>query len=328
MYRLVAVLLSLLLVVGVHCLAEQENLEHGREREREHKVEHGRGEHEMKSSSSFKLDERSKEKLLEKSSEDVFFKKSFEYFLKNRANELECFSKFRPGESLDFVIDLAPCPSMDKVDKMVAESPMAFYLERHYQTPARAYFSAVQLFIESVTYGLKPEVTHSIIYDNDRKYFIRGESVEKDKSRESEHGDFSDVSRNLKTMWPESTNEVVSPLSSILENKLGLMTKIALWNRDNGLPTVLRGSKRSKAAYTVVITDGASGAKLSDLTDDLERTTVIDIGNHRFVKNLSWDDMNKLISVYTLPAPQWLAMLIDTTRMAACRFSESHGSRL
>jgi hypothetical protein len=261
--------------------------------------------------------------------ENVFFEKAVEYFKKSPRTERErqCFEKnLKPGFSVDFVIDVAPSPSSDEIDKLCAESPIGLFLERSYRSPSKAYFSAIQMFIDTVTLDMKPEFTHSIIYENGRKFYLRGRGVDQCEAIEklTSKGDFMDVSRNLKTLWPVCTKEVVSKLESIIKNNLGRMTKLALWNRDNGLATVLSSSRRSKPGLVFVITDGSSGAKITDLTDDLSRTIVFDIGNHRFIDRLSWDEVKLIVGTYTLTAPQQLSLMMDTARNMACRVLEQN----
>lgn len=263
----------------------------------------------------------------------VFFEKEIEYFLNNPVTKMdrECFAKLKPGQSIDFIIDISPSPINDKVDKKLAESPIALFLERTYRTASRAYFGAIQFFIDAVTLDMKPEVTHSCIYESGRKFYLRGRRVDDVEMLEKlkNGGEFTDERRNLKTMWPEPTKEVVSNLYPIVKNNLGRMTKLALWNRDNGVPTVLSSSRRSKPVYTVVITDGSSETKINDLIDDVEdwrSVTVIDIGNRRFASKLSWDDMKKFAGVYTLTAPQQLPLMLDTIRNMACKCVENLSS--
>jgi len=256
-----------------------------------------------------------------------YFRKGIdEYLAKNplTKRDRECFAgNFKPGQSIDFVIDVAASPSQDKLDKLCADSPIGLFLEPFYREPSRAYFNAIQFFIDVVTLDMKPEWTHSVIYDakTHQKVFIRGRGVEDvetcDKLRSS--GEFIDAARNLKTLWPVCTKESVSNLAWIVKNNLGRMTKLALWNRDNGLPTVLSSTRRSKPVYSIVLTDGSSGAKLSELVDDLSRTTVIDIGNHRFTDRLSWDEVRRIAGTYALVAPQQLPFMFDSIRMMACR---------
>jgi len=279
----------------------------------------------------FKMDERTKEALLKDktaSKAHVFVDSMVDYVLsnENRQFERECFDKFKPEDSIDFVIDIAPSPDQDKLDKLSAESPVAFYLDLRRQSPSQAYFTSIQMFIDAITYQMKPELTHSIIYDHGRKYYIRGKPI-KEESVGEVAGEFSDKARNLYTMWPVATEEVISgfgfaqtkKLEKIITNNLGRMTKLALWNRDNGLPTVLRASRTSKPVYTFVITDGASGTNLKDLSEDWSRTTVIDIGNRRFAKTLGWEDMRRLVNVVTLTAPQQLPTMIDTCLFLVCK---------
>jgi len=224
-----------------------------------------------------------------------YFRKGIdEYLAKNplTKRDRECFAgNFKPGQSIDFVIDVAASPSQDKLDKLCADSPIGLFLEPFYREPSRAYFNAIQFFIDVVTLDMKPEWTHSVIYDakTHQKVFIRGRGVE-----------------DVELAW-------------IVKNNLGRMTKLALWNRDNGLPTVLSSSRRSKPVYSIVLTDGSSGAKLSELVDDLSRTTVIDIGNHRFTDRLSWDEVRRIAGTYALTAPQQLPFMFDSIRMMACR---------
>jgi len=298
--------------------------EHGKE-----KVEVGRGRAsaEELAAKKFKLDERTKEILLKEKVEKphVVADKIAEFFLKNpnRQFERQCFAKFNPGESVDIVIDLAPSPSEDRTDKLSAQSPIAYYLDLKHQSPSRAYFNSIQMFIDAVTFDMKPEATHSIIYENKRKFFIRGKLIEQPVTHAlgtEEVAEFADSKRNLKTMWPVSTKSIPDTfLHSVIKNNLGRMTKLALWNRDNGLPTVLAATRRSKSIYTIVISDGASGAKLNELTDDVSRTTVIDLGNRRFVKNIAWEDMRQLLGVVTLNAPQQLSTMVETCRLMSCR---------
>jgi hypothetical protein len=289
------------------------------------KTEHVRKEEpERKKESTDEERKKSKENvaLLRLKSEQLLFSKMVDFFLNNpnTKHERECFAKFKAGESVDFVIDLAASPSSDKLDKMLAEdSPVALYLQRHLRSASSAYRSAVEYFIEKVTYDIKPELTHSVIVDNRKKFFLRGQAIDEEKSDKEE---FKDEKRNLNTLWPVRTKSVPETfLSKIIKNNLGRLTRLALANRDNGVPTVLRDSRRSKPVYTVVITDGASGAKIHDLTDDLSKTTLIDIGNHRFIKNLSWNELQELASFYTVTAPQQLILMADTIRMTACCFA-------
>lgn len=275
-----------------------------------------------KSEHGFKIDARTKEILLKEKYEhaNVFLDKAREFFLENpnRQFERQCFGNFKAGESIDFVIDIAASPELDKVDKLIADSPIAYYLSLWHTTPSRAYFEAIRAFIDAVTYDMKPEFTHSIIYDQGKKYFIRGESIELGAQSK---GEFIDARRNLKTMWPVPTKSTPSEtfLRSVLKNNLGRMTKLALWNRDNGLATVLNDHRRSKPVYTIVITDGASGAKINYLCDELSRTSVIDLGNRRFANAIDWQDMRRLVSVVTLNAPQQLVGMVDTCRLMACK---------
>jgi hypothetical protein len=263
--------------------------------------------------------------LVAEKKEHLFFKKEIEYFLNNPVTKMdrECFAKLKPGQSIDFVIDIAWSPINDKVDKSLADSPVALFLERTYRSASRAYFGAIQFFIDAVTLDVKPEATHSIIVESGHKFYLRGRRVDDVESLKKlkSGGEFTDERRNLKTLWPEPTKEVVSNLFPIVKNNLGRMTKLTLWNRDNGVPTVLFSSRRSKPVYTVLITDGASGDKIDDLIDDVEdwrRVTVIDIGNRRFAKKLSWDEIKKFAGVYTLTAPQQLPLMLDTVRNMAC----------
>jgi hypothetical protein len=287
------------------------------------------------------LDEKSKQTLVHGDKEknvDLFKSQTAEFYMNNPITEKEeqCFSKLKLGQSIDFVIDLAPCPSCDEIDKRLSDSPLGLFMDYtgNYRGPSQAYFDYVRLFIEAITFGLpKPECSHSIIYDKGlmKKFFIRGRSMdsvamsEVSKTRHSGY-EFNDVERNLKTMWPVPTGSkphivgATTPkrLSKVLDNNLGRLTYMALWNRDNGLPTVLAGSERSNAIYTVIITDGSSGAKINELTKDFGRTSVIDIGERRFVDRLSWDEMKSLVSVVTLPAPQALPAIIGTIRNSLC----------
>lgn len=326
---------------------------HGGERhagERKDRVEHHREDELQKKESSsdrpkeeisvgvkdFKLEKDVKEKLVNKEQPEpekhkLFINTMLDYVLndESRKFERECFDNIKSGESIDFVIDIAPSPSQDKLDKMCAESPIAFFMDIRRQTPSQAYFNMIQAFIDAVTWQVKPEVTHSVIWHEGKKFFIRGKEIEASttKSLSTESGDFSDSSRNLKTLWPVANKEVVSAfgekqtkkVEGVIMNNLGRMTKLALWNRDNGLPTVLGATRHSKPIFTFVISDGASGAKLSDLTDDLSHTTVIDIGNRRFVKNIDWEDMSRLVNVVTLNAPQQIVKLIDTCRLLVAK---------
>lgn len=328
--KFTAILLAMAMVGCVFATREHERPEHI-EREKEERVE---SESNKKISESdvgkgkFKLDDKSKDILLNRKVESphVIVEKTIEFFLQNpnRVFERECFEKFKKGESVDFVIDLAPSPTQDKADRLSAQSPIAYFLDLKHQTPSRAYFNTIEMFIDAVTFQMKPEMTHSIILNNRKKFYIRGKSIEEPVTHalNTESGEFVDSSRNLKTMWPVPLEKPIPETSvfhSFLKNSLGRMTKLALWNRNNGLPTVLAASCRSKPVYTIVITDGASGVKLDELTDDLTRTTVIDIGNRRFVKNIEWDDMRKLVSVVSLDAPQQLPTLVDTCRLMICR---------
>jgi hypothetical protein len=292
---------------------------------------HGEEEKEHTSKTGFKMTEKEKEVLLKEpvKKPHVYVNAMLDYLLSNENRDLErqCFDKFQSGESVDFVIDIAPSPTQDKWDSMGAESPLAYYLALRRESPSQAYFSAIQTFIDAVTYSMKPEFTHSIIVDHGRKFFIRGRPIKEEESVGKTAGDFSDKARNLKTMWPVPTKEVVSALGSaqtpkiekVIKNNLGRMTKLALWNRDNGLPTVLEASRRSKPVYTFVITDGSSGTRLNDLTEDLSRTTVIDIGNRRFVKTLGWDEMRRLVNVISLNAPQELSVMVDSCLFLICK---------
>jgi hypothetical protein len=311
--------------IGEHERRKPEHVEREKERDESVKEKPKISESDV-GKGKFKLDERSKDVLLKEKVEapHVVIQKTLEYFLQNpnRIFERECFSKIDSGESIDFVIDLAPSPALDKADRLSAQNPIAYFLDLKHQTPSPAYFNSIEMFINAVTFQMKPETTHSIIYDNRKKYFIRGKLIDAPVTHalNTESGEFVDSKRNLKTMWPVPTKSVPETfLHAVLKNNLGRMTKLALWNRDNGLPTVLAASRRSKPIYTIVISDGASGAKLDDLTDDISRTTVIDIGNRRFVKNIDWEDMRQLVSVVTLSAPQQLPTMVDTCRLIACR---------
>lgn len=285
----------------------------------------------VKKEGGVKMSERTKEDLLKEKSPlktHAFVDALVDFVLndENREFERQCFEKIKPSESVDFVIDIAPSPDQDKLDKLSAESPLAYYLDFRRQSPSQAYFTSIQMFIDAITYQMKPESTHSIIVDHGRKYYIRGKPVKEEPAGEVA-GDFSDKARNLYTMWPVNTKEVISgygaaqtkKLESIITNNLGRMTKLALWNRDNGLPTVLGASRHSKPVYTFVITDGASGTPLERLSGDWSRTTVIDIGNRRFAKTLRWEDMRRLVNVVTLSAPQELSTMTDTCLFLVCK---------
>jgi len=257
--------------------------------------------------------------------------KVIDYFVKCPVTKFErqCFEeKLRPGDSIDIVIDLAPSPSHDKVDKMCANSPIGLYLEQPklYHSPTRSYFDMVALFIDIVTFGMKPESTHVVIYENGSKFYIRGRAINETVDVQRWFGgDFSDAQRNLKTMWPSSTKSgPETHMAKILVNNLGRMTKLALWNRDNGLPTVLASSRRSKPVFTIVLTDGASGASINDLTDDLSRTTVLDLGNNRFVDRLQWEQVRLMPNVFTVAAPQSLLAFTNSVRNMACLLASHH----
>jgi hypothetical protein len=307
------VVFTVFALVGVHCDSHRhhhhhdhpflEHAEHLKFHEREHHAEHF------------------------EEAKNLYFEKMVDYYLKdpNTKWERECFAKFKKADSVDIVIDIAASPELDNVDKMCAESPVGLYLQlwRH-RSPSYSYFKSIGVFIDGVTLDMKPENTHTVIYDNKRKFYIRGKHITEGFK---DHGEFADVSRNLKTLWPVDTKSFPEThVKQILVNNLGRMTKLALWNRDNGLPTVLNGSRRSKPIYTIVLTDGASGAKLEELTSDLARTTVIDIGNHRFIKNLKWDEIRKIVNVVPLTAPQALPAMIDSVRHMACLLSEHEPS--
>jgi hypothetical protein len=261
--------------------------------------------------------------------------KVIDYFLKNEVTkkERECFeSNLKLGDSIDFVIDLAPSPSLDQVDKKLAKHPVGLYLEqfRPFHSPSRTYFDFITKFIDIVSYDMKPELTHSVIFENGRKFYLRGRAINETIDVQKAFGgesEFEDAMRNLKTMWPASTKSFPETLmAKILVNNLGRMTKLALWNRDNGLPTVLNGSKKSKSVYTIVLTDGSSGATIDQLSDDLSRTTVIDLGNHRFVENLKWEQVRLMPSVFTLTAPQILLAFADSVRNMACLLATNRQS--
>jgi hypothetical protein len=295
-----------------------------------HESRVGEKEH-VGSESNIKLSEKTKEKLVFGKEANVFYEKQMDYFLKSPITlyERECYAKnLKPGLSIDFVIDIAPSPSNDKVDKMVAESPFGLFAERLPISGTRAYLNAIELFIDAVTIDMKPETTHSIIYEKGRKFYIRGRDIEDVDSEErlKSRGEFVDESRNLKTLWPVCTKEGFSVIKPIVKNNLGRMTKLALLNRDNGLPIVLAQSRKSKPVYTIVITDGSSGAKIEDLVSDLSTTAIIDVGNRRFVRNMSWDEMRRTVGVFTLMAPQHLPLVRETVRFNACLLSE-HASK-
>lgn len=274
---------------------------------------------------TFQLDDKAKKQILLDKNVDVFLRKNVDYWMKNPIveRELQCYEKMSPDQSIDFVIDLAPSPSMDDVDKRCANSPIGLYLETYRprnRSPSKSYFDSVQDFIEAVTCGLKPEMTYSIIYDNvsNKRFYLRGRANEAVKLYPM--GDFSDMSRNLRAMWPAPTGSQPddAKLSPIISNNLGRLTKLTLWNRNNGLPTVLGDSKDSKSVYTIIISDGSSGAKLSDLTKDIGRTTVIDVGERRFASKMTWDETKSLASLFTLNAPQQLSTVVNTVRNMAC----------
>lgn len=260
-----------------------------------------------------------------------------DYFSKNPVTlrEGECFDRaFPTGQSsIDFVIDIAPSPSNDEEDVMAANSPIGQYLElfRRDRSPTKSYFDYITRFIDIVSYGLKPEVCHSVIVEKSssedgkaQKFYIRGRYVNETFDLKMLGGDFSDAVRNLKTLWPVSTrSKPETHMAKILVSNLGRMTKLALWNRDNGLPTVLNAARNSTPVYTIVISDGSSGLPISDLIDvdagaDMSRTSLIDIGNHRCVDRLSWDEVSRLRGVYTLTSPQTLPAMANSIRTMAC----------
>jgi len=254
-----------------------------------------------------------------------------DYFVKNPVTkrERQCFeSKLSRGDSVDFIIDLAPSPSMDKVDRISANSPIGVFLEKNKWSGSTkgtgsTYFDAIQVFIDLVTYGMKPELTHSIILGEDKrtKFYLRGRFINDTLDIVKLGGELGDPVRNLKTMWPASTqSRPDNKMSRILSNNLGHMTKLALKNRDNGLPTVLSTISLSKSTYSIVLTDGSSGASLRDLVGhDISRTTVIDLANHRFVDRLKWEEIERIRGgVFTLPAPQTLPSLANSVRTMAC----------
>lgn len=259
-------------------------------------------------------------------------KPMIDYFLNNPITKFErkCYSdNIRPGDSIDFVIDLAASPSLDQIDTMCANSPIGLFLEqmKPNHNPTRSYFDMIAVFIDVVTYDMKPERTHTVIYENGNKYYLRGRAINETIDLHKMYGgsDFSDSVRNLKTMFPVSTKSLPDThIAQILVNDLGRMTKLVLRNRDNGVPTVMHAHRRSKPVYTIVLTDGASGASIEDLTDDLSRTTVIDFGNHRFVERLNWDQVRLMPSVLTLTAPQTLMAVSDSVRNMACLLATHH----
>jgi hypothetical protein len=288
----------------------------------------------------FKMDSKSKEAILRDKKFDVFLHKDIEFYMKNpyAAKQRQCFAKLDVSRSINFVLDLASSPSLDEVDKRCANSPTGLFLQylysyspRHF-SPSKAYFDAIQDFIDAVTFDVKPQCSHVILYNKEdgRSFYLRGRDLETVdlKSEAGYSGDFNDLERNLKTMWPVATKSKPDDanLRRILKNNLGRMTKLALWNRDNGLPTVLFGSELSKPVYTIVITDGSSGAKITDLTSDLGATTVIDIGENRFADRLTWDEMKQLVSLVSLPAPQSLPMMINSVRTMLCWLIENRSS--
>lgn len=270
-----------------------------------------------------------------------------DFFLNNPVTkrERQCYeSSFKPGDSVDFIIDIAASPSLDKVDVLSAKSPIGVFMDAHKsyatgqslfsQTPTRSYFDAIGFFVDIVSFDMRPDCTHTVIYDEKRKFYLRGRSINETFDLNSFGGEFSDVERNLKTMWPIATKSLPEgvnvKMAKVLTNNLGRMTRLALWNRDNGLPTVLRSTRRSKPVYSIVITDGSSGAKLSDLVDssDLSRVTIIDIGNHRFVDRLDWQSEISRIrgGIYTLTAPQGLISFANSVRNMACWFGSNRSS--
>lgn len=290
--------------------------------ERDHKYEEGHPHHH----------EHVHENLDLMTIDDSYLRKVLEYERKSPSYkaDLECFKKVLSKDAaVDFVIDLAPSPSKDELDKYSASAPMPFRFDDFSRSPSRTYFSVIQMFIDTVTLGMNPDVTHSVIYSDKNKYHICGRSFDDVDSvkKLSSGGDFEDRQRNLLTLFPVGTKEQFSRLPEI-KNSLGRSTKLALWARDNGLPIVLNSDRRSKPIYSVVITDGWSGAKIHDLVDDLSRTTVIDIGSRRFAKNIEWDEMKQLMGVYTLPAPQETLALADTIRRKICLASERHGQQM
>jgi hypothetical protein len=256
------------------------------------------------------------------------------YFVENPVTlrERECYDKaYTSGYSIDFVLDIAASPSHDKEDVMSATSPIGQYLElfRAGRSPTRSYFDFIVRFIDIVSYGLKPELAHSVFVSKDEtgkvdKFYLRGRLINESFDVTKLGGEFNDAVRNLKTLWPVSTSsKPETRMAKILVNNLGRMTKLALWNRDNGLPTVLNAVRHSKPVYTVLITDGSSGLSLQDLVDiksgaDLSRTSVVDIGNHRFVDRLSWEDAVALRGIYTLTSPQTLPAMGNSIRTMAC----------
>lgn len=332
-------LLALLLLVGVaFCQAarihgeqrEPEEHEFLREEKKEHESLRDEKKEERKVEEKIigKLEQKIVEKLEEKKKVlgvgDSFIEEVIDYFMKDPVTKMDkqCFDKLKPGQSIDFIIDLAPSPSKDPVDKFMSEqSPFSKLLYKGLRSPSRSYFDAVQTFIDGVTIGMSSERTHSLIVDHNRKYFLKGRNVDDVEmlSKLKSTGEFTDVHRNLKTLWPVPTKEGTSYLGSLSENSLGYMTKLTLWNRNNGLPVVLSGIRHSKPIYSIIITDGSSTSKISDLVDDFSRTSLIDIGNRRFVKDIPKDIYSRLLGVYTLTAPQRLPMLIDSIRYIACR---------
>jgi hypothetical protein len=294
------------------------------QRREQHK---GKEQHDEKKS-LYKIDDFAKQLLLSgRSSETFFAKRMIDFYEANPETKFQrqCFEEnLHVGdESLDFVIDLDVSPSNDRVDKLLAKSPLASFVQQVDRTPSRAYFGAVEVFIESVTLELKPHLTHTVLLDKEtkQKYFIRGRSADENLSRQSE---FKDDKRRLTTLWPRPTKIVSeSCIRHIVKNNLGHTTKMTLWNRNNGVPTVLAATRHTKPFYTIVVTDGSSGAKIKDLTDDLSRTTVIDIGNQRFLKSLSVDELRELGgSYFAFFSPHELIAASDFCRMMACRFAK------
>jgi hypothetical protein len=298
------------------------HVEHGEEQRHGHRLRRER------KGKLVELNDIERDRLLKFKDEQLLFQKVIESYenCPITQKDRKCFSKLKSGQSIDIVIDVAPSPTQDKLDKLSSDSPIGLFWERVYRKPSRAYFNAIQMFIDIVTLEVKPEFCHSVIYDvnEKQKLYLRGRSCEDVEGvKKVESAEFEDKSRYLRTLWPHCSKQVYSDLYPIVKNNLGRMTKLALWNRDNGLPTVFLSSRPSKPLYTIVITDGWSGASINDLTDDLSRTTVIDIGNRRFVDKLDWNHFRNLAGTFVLTAPQQLSLMTDTVRNMACRFLEN-----
>ena len=241
----------------------------------------------------------------------------------NLALEKFVFANMRPGTTVDFVVDLNFCPNSDKNDVDAANSPLNPLFLGALKNPidvSATYWQSVSIFIDLVTISLKPSQTYLILVDNGQKFYVRGRAINQTTPLE-DTVTLADPATGARALWPHMTGydgEVWHQNKrNIFNNNLGRMARMALEARDNGLPLVLKDSRRETPTFTIIITDGSAKTPAYLLSNDPTRTMIIDIGGRRYAQKLPFEQTARYAAVLTLDSPQSLPLMANTARFLA-----------